>query len=85
MDSGSAYTLTTNYNALSRPASVVYPTGLTINTRYTAYGQLAQLTSGSTGARYWQVNAVNARGNVTTGSLGNSVSETRVYDPTIGI
>jgi YD repeat-containing protein len=84
MDNGSAYTVTTNYDALSRPSSMVYPTGLTVNTAYTAYGQLSQLTNGSTGASYWQANTVDARGNVTTDSLGNGVSEARTYDAATG-
>jgi len=84
MDDGENFTVTTSYDSYSRPATVAYPTGLTVQTGYTAYGQLAQLKNASTGASYWQANTADARGNVTSDTLGNGVSETRAYDAATG-
>ncbi|WP_127077260.1 RHS repeat-associated core domain-containing protein [Rhodomicrobium lacus] len=84
MDDGSAYTVTTSYDALSRPASVSYPTGLTVGTAYTASGHLAQLSNASSGKSYWQARSVDARGNVTQSTLGNGVGELRAYDAATG-
>ena len=84
MDDGQHYTVTTSYDSLSRPATVAYPQGLTVQTSYTAYGQLAKLANASTGASYWQAVNVDARGNVTGAAYGNGVNLSKSYDAATG-
>ncbi len=84
MDDGSHYTVASAYDSYSRPATVAYPTGLTVQTAYTAYGQLAQLLNASTGAAYWTAVSVDGRGNVTGATYGNGVSLANSYDAPTG-
>jgi YD repeat-containing protein len=83
-ESGYGYSGSLTYDSLSRPATVAYPTGLTVQTSYTAYGQLSKLSNASTGADYWQAVNVDARGNVTGATYGNGVNLSKSFDAATG-
>ncbi len=56
---------------------MAYPTGLTVQTGYTAYGQLQKLSNASTGAAYWTAVSMDA-------PYGNGVNLSQTYDAPMG-
>jgi len=64
-----------------RIATHTYPvTGLTVRNHYDANGFFYKTTNNSTGERYWQLNSMNAFGQIENQTLGNSISVTGYYD-----
>ena len=81
---GATYGVSNTYDGSGRVATTAYPTGLTIQSVYTAFGHLSELRNAFSGVSYWRATSADARGNVTGATLGNGVSEVRSYDGTTG-
>lgn len=91
ISSGITASVTYTYNNLGLLDVLTYPesTGspLKVKYEYNSYGYLNAVrnwTSGS-GAIYWQVNASNARNQITGESLNNGIVMTRVFDGVTGL
>lgn len=81
---GVPYVMSTAYDAGSRPLSVTYPSGLSVQNVYNAQGYLSQIINPATLAAYWTAQADDARGNITQSLLGNGVQTIKAYDPQRG-
>ena len=81
---GATYGVSNTYDGSGRVATTAYPTGLTIQSVYTAFGHLSELRNAFSGVSYWRATSADARGNVTGAALGNGVSEVRSFDATTG-
>ena len=77
---GSNYASSTAYDTASRPLTVTYPSGLAIRNAYNANGYLTGVSNAATSAAYWTAGTADARGNVTSFTLGNGVQTTKAYD-----
>lgn len=77
---GVPYVMSTAYDAGSRPRSVTYPSGLSVQNVYNAQGYLSQVINPATSAAYWTAQADDARGNITQSLLGNGVQTIKAYD-----
>jgi RHS repeat-associated protein len=69
--------------------TMTYPTAsgvapLRVRHRYDRH-RLVELTDADSGASFWRLDAVDARGYIATESLGNGVSITSNYDPASGL
>ncbi len=78
---GQSYTTTTQYDAMDRISSRIFPSGLTLHYEYDSYSYLKRIYSGST--TYVTIDEVNGRGQVTKYTLGNGKQS--VYDYFHGI
>lgn len=80
----SSYTMTTGYDAFSRPSTLTYPTGFRTRNVYDDYGHLKEVWSDSLTAnvRYWRADTVDNHGRTTKETLGNGLIATRGYDAT---
>lgn len=82
-----SYTVSTTYVASGADAgkvdTVTYPTGYAVKNLYNAYGYLWKVQRaddpGDTTV-YWQANAQDAAGHITSELLGNGLTQTRTYD-----
>lgn len=81
---GTPYLMSTAYDAGSRPLSVTYPSGLSVQNVYNAQGYLTSVINPATLAPYWTAQADDARGNITQSLLGNGVQTIKAYDPKRG-
>lgn len=81
---GVPYVMSTAYDAGSRPLSMTYPSGLTVQNVYNAQGYLSQVINPATLAPYWTAQADDARGNITQYKFGNGVTTNKAYDPQRG-
>ncbi|MCP4305721.1 MAG: RHS repeat protein, partial [bacterium] len=77
---GTAYTVSTTFDAFSRVADIVYPSGLTARNLYNAQGHLESVTNAATGDEYWTALAQDERGNISHFRLGNGVESLRTFD-----
>ncbi len=77
------------YDEHSRPLTKTFPGGLfakfTVRNVYNAYGYLEELVDDSDGSSLRKIDAVNARGQVTSETLGNGVKTNRVFEPQRGL
>ncbi|HQV67023.1 MAG: VCBS repeat-containing protein [Saprospiraceae bacterium] len=78
---GQSYTTTTQYDAMDRISSRIFPSGLTLQYEYDSYSYVKRIYSGST--TYVTIDEVNGRGQVTKYTLGNGKQS--VYDYFHGI
>lgn len=78
---GETYDTSTLYDTAGRADTLVYPSGFTVKSVFTARGHLAEVTDNAGTLEYWRADTVNAEGQVTAETLGNDVTTTRVYDP----
>jgi YD repeat-containing protein len=81
---GGSYTTQTTYDAFSRVATTEYPTGFRTRNVYNNTGHLQQILDDNLNALFWQANAVNARGRLTSETFGNGVNTQVEFDPTTG-
>lgn len=81
---GTPYVMSTAYDAGSRPLSVTYPSGISVQNVYNAQGYLTQVINPATLAPYWMAQADDARGNITQALFGNGVTNIKAYDPKRG-
>jgi RHS repeat-associated protein len=80
----SAWTSAMTYDANGREWTRSYPSGLVVETGYTAYGQLRQLSNRATGAIYWTATATDAWGKVTAETFGNGLTGTHTFAASTG-
>jgi RHS repeat-associated protein len=78
----SGYTMTTGYDAFSRPSTLTYPTGFRTRNIYDDYGHLKEVWSDSLSpnVQYWRADAVDGHGRTVAESLGSGVATTHAYD-----
>ena len=79
-----SYTHKYTYDAQGRPATVEYPSGLTVRHRYNAQGYPETLTDVSDSTVLRRFDALNAYGQPTRESYGNGVKTAREFDPESG-
>ncbi|MDC8012568.1 SpvB/TcaC N-terminal domain-containing protein [Tahibacter soli] len=72
------------YDSNGREWTRSYPSGLTVETGYTAYGQVRQLNNRATGAIYWTATAADAWGKVTAETFGNGLTGTHTWAASTG-
>jgi RHS repeat-associated protein len=81
-----SYTVSTTYVASGADAgkvdTITYPTGYAVKNVYNSYGYLwkVQRTNDADTTVYWEANAQDAAGHVTSELLGNGLTQTRSYD-----
>ncbi|MDE1464948.1 RHS repeat domain-containing protein [Spartinivicinus poritis] len=80
------FTVETQYDEFSRPVKTVYPTGLAIAQQYNEHGYLKAITDGKVEnpKKYWEATEVDPFGNVVESELGNTIKNTRFFDPKTG-
>ena len=84
---GTAYVITTGYDALHRPEVVTYPGAghrLQVKTTYNNAGFPVEIRNAVSDAVYHRVTGVDARGNVISEHHGNGVRTQRAYDAGTG-
>jgi len=82
---GTPYVVQTTFDSLGRVDTLSYPTGLQIRNAYTALGYLKEVRNGAASNElYWQLDAVNARGQTTQYTLGNGLTTVNSYDDDTG-
>ncbi len=74
------YTTQQTYDVYSRPETLTYPSGFQVENIYDAKGYLIEVRDG-TGALHWQINEVDAKGQLEKETLGNGLVTTRMFDP----
>jgi len=89
-----SYDVTTDYDEFSRVKSTTYPIQGATNQEaavafvkrnvYDAYGHLKSVHDGADTDPLWIAEQINASGDITTETLGNGLTTTRVYDPAMG-
>ena len=77
---GMAYTVTTGYDAYSRPQTLTYPSGFAAKNVYSSSGHLSEVQYATSGAKLWEATQMDARGNVTHFTLGNGAESIRTHD-----
>lgn len=78
------YTSKVTYDASSRVATTVYPTGLTLKHIYTPNGYLKEIRNNVTGSLYWQANAMDAEGHLLQQTYGNAIVTQQIFDVATG-
>ncbi|MCS7064512.1 MAG: FG-GAP-like repeat-containing protein, partial [Methylacidiphilales bacterium] len=81
---GVSYTHVTEYDSLSRPYIITYPSGLQIQNHYNSHGALHKISSPNNNTIYWQAIEWDARGNLVKEQLGNGLITSRSYRPENG-
>jgi RHS repeat-associated protein len=87
---GEAFGIEQGYDQFNRPHFTTYPANnFTIKQSYTSLGYPKAITNATQGHReygvaYETINDINARGQVTSKTLGNEVVETSVYEAKTG-
>ncbi|MEJ1959289.1 MAG: hypothetical protein WDM70_07555 [Nitrosomonadales bacterium] len=81
----SPYVTTTTYDSYSRIATHIEPGatsgGFGFTNTYNGDGYLTQVADSSSAAVYWTANAMDASGNLTQQTYGNSVITNQTFDP----
>ncbi|MDP2422915.1 MAG: FG-GAP-like repeat-containing protein [Bacteroidales bacterium] len=75
------YTTTYSYDELSRPEIVTHPSGVGIRHQYNNSGLLQSIRSAANNQTLWQNNEVNAIGQITGFSTGNTLATIRSFHP----
>lgn len=79
-----SYSYGTTYDALSRPDVITYPavagTALAVKHIYNNVGFLSQVRNAASNDLYYEVEAMNPRGQITIENFGNGVETVRTYD-----
>jgi RHS repeat-associated protein len=81
---GESFTSATSYDQYSRPATLTYPSTLSITNLYDGQGALSEARNSAGGATLWQRLGVDARGNITRFMLGNGVESFNAFDAKTG-
>jgi RHS repeat-associated protein len=88
---GQTYEVATSYDAYSRPLVSSYPQGngdasnrLQVKNVYNELGMLTEVRNAANDALYFQLESLDARGNVTNETYGNGVETLRDYDAPTG-
>ena len=81
---GTDYTTTQSYDQYSRTHTLSYPSGFTVRHEYNTHGFLEKVLNHSTSQLYWQGNAIDARGQMTSQTLGNGLTTTKTFDALTG-
>ncbi|MDE3106389.1 MAG: RHS repeat protein, partial [Acidobacteriota bacterium] len=79
-----SYTSLQQYDGASRPSTLTYPTGLTVQNNYNTNGYLASVANVATTELagttvFWQTSSLDPFGHVTAEVLGNGLSTRRGY------
>ncbi len=82
---GESFTLTHYYDMYNRPVGKSYPTGFTVEQRYTTYGAAYQAVNVQNGDVLWQANDDDARGNITHATFGNGATVTSAFSAATGL
>ena len=61
-------------------SAITYPTGISVQRNYNAYGYLKSVSNAATGAIIWKTNTMDIFGHITRESFGNGVVTTHTYD-----
>ena len=75
-----SFTTSYTYNSQNKVDVTTYPSGLKVKNNYSADGYLLSVADVGSGKSYWKLGSVNARGQILTETLGNSVTVTTQYD-----
>lgn len=82
---GVIYNTRTTYDQQSRPEIITYPSGYQVRQVYNTYGYMTSVEGVTTNETFWQLNYMDALGNVSVETLGNGVSTLRSYDQSNGM
>ena len=74
-----------DYDIFGRRQSTAFPSGLTIEDRYSANGYHSEIRDASTGKLHWRVLDQDARQNRTRVRFGNALETVRVFRPDNGL
>jgi RHS repeat-associated protein len=74
----------TYYTPYNQVACIKYPSGLRIGYTYSLWGNLLQVTDYDSDDLLWELDSLNARGQVTSQIYGNTKEIHTSYDPTNG-
>ena len=77
--SGTAYTVSSTYDAFARALTTTYPDGEVLTNSFNALGALGAVAT-SLGGNYVSALAYNPAGQITSMLLGNGVTSTNTYD-----
>lgn len=79
-----AYSYSTTYDNYSRPDEITYPavagTALTVKHNYNSIGFLTDIRNAANDDLYYEVEAMNPRGQITIENFGNGAQTVRSYD-----
>lgn len=78
------YVGSTAYDSVGRILISSYNQRVVLKNEYNNYGYLKDIANDGTKVLYWQVNAMDANGNITSETHSNGLITTRVYDPATG-
>ena len=72
------------YDAFSRVKTQSLPGGLKLENEYHTLGMLHTISNADTQQTYWQIQTMNARGQMEGYQLGGHINISRYHDPTVG-
>ena len=72
--------VSTTYDTLGRTDTQTNPAGLQVQNVYNSNGYLSQIRNAATLQVYWTATALSADGQLTGGTFGNGVTESRTLD-----
>ncbi|MFA6409812.1 MAG: RHS repeat-associated core domain-containing protein [Gammaproteobacteria bacterium] len=81
---GQSYVIKTSYDNFSRPLTATYPSGLQVQNHYNDLGYLTRIDNAKTSELYWQLNATNAAGQITSETNSNGLITNYTYNPKTG-
>ena len=82
---GQDYSTDYTYDLVNRVNTLTYPTGFAIQNSYSRTGVLNRISRVDAAAVYWRARADDARGNITSATLGNGLVDNKAYDPRTGL
>lgn len=75
-----AFTTQTSYNTDGLVDVVTYPSGLKIKNGYSSCGFLTSVSDNTSGKKYWELTALDARGQIEKEKFGNNLVSTLSHD-----
>jgi RHS repeat-associated protein len=81
----SSFVVSNGYDQYGRLDSTTYPTGFAVKRVYNSQGHLVSVKNAGTGASYWSASSSDARGQITSETLGNRGIVTHSYSPYTGL
>lgn len=80
---GKSYTSMTQYDNCGRPNLLIYPNNVQVRYTY-QLGYLSKISNAVSGQTYWQLNAMDALGHVTSETRSNGLISNYTYDAQTG-
>lgn len=79
---GKAFTTSTAYNAVGKPATITYPSGFKVSLDYYVTGRLRRVSNAATDVTVWEATEYDEYGNAAGAHLGNGRDVATCYNPT---